>query len=305
MGLPIHIASLLTPNEHANVWQRSGANVWWVDSTNGSNTRSGKGPRGAFATIQKAVDSVADGKGDVIYVMPGAYDETVTIGVTKNNLTIIGLGGRGAAYIEPTTAGAEGMQVLANDVTLVNLGIAAEGTASYALNVQGSRPGGTGTKYGKRFRAYGCKIEAGSGASLPAILFDGTADYQATDALLEDCEICWAAVGIQFDNSSYGVPTQIFVENCKFHNITVACINEKDAGAYVVNLIVTDCVFESAEDGSEPTDWIVVDNASSSGLFSGNRFATATNATGVLTIGAKIMWVGNITEAGMSTARPS
>jgi len=230
--------------------------------------------------------------GDIVVVSPGAYNETVTV---NKRLTIVGLGGRGAAFIEPSTAGAEGMQVTADDVTLINLGVASDDTGSYALNLNAV----------SRFRAHGCKFECASGASTICALLDGTATDQVGDALFSDCEFAWAAQGIVADASAYGVPTQIFVEGCKFHNITTAHIAENDADAWFTNLIVSDCVFEGDEAGAEPTDYIVVDHASSSGLFSGNRFAIATNATAKLTIGAQVMWVANATEAGWSTARPA
>lgn len=240
------------------------------------------------ATIQAAVDASASG--DVILVAPGGYDETVTI--TTGGITIVGLGGRGATFIEPTTAGAEGMQIAGvDDVTLVNLGVAGEGTASYALNLNDV----------SRFRAYACKFE-GIDAG-PAVLLNGTADGQVGDALFRDCEFAWSAVGVLGDDSAYGFPTQVFLDVCRFHNIVTACISDGDAS--IVNLEVSDCIFDNAEDGTAPTDYVIVDGAASTGIFSGNRFATATNATGVLTIAAGIMWVVNATEAGWSTARPA
>ena len=265
--------------------------VLFVDGTNGSNGNEGTNKDAPLATITKA-ESIAR-SGDVIAISPGSYNETVTVNVA--NLTFVGLGGRGAVYIEPSAAGAEGMQITnVDDVTLINIGIDGDDTADYALNLNDV----------SRFRAYGCKFELGSGTG-PAVLLDGDANGQVGDALFRDCEFAWAGVGLQADDSAYGVPTQIFVDNCRFHNITTACINEKDAGAWYTNLQVTNCVFDTQEDGTEPTDWVVVDHASSSGIFSGNRFATATNATGVLTIGAQVMWVANATEAGWSTARPA
>lgn len=260
---------------------------WYVDGTNGSNTNSGTAPDEAFATITNAVSHAS--AGDTIEVAPGSYDETVTVNVA--NLTIIGTGGRGAAYIEPSTAGAEGMQVTADDVTLINIGVAGESTSSYALNANAV----------SRFRGYSCKFEGPTGT---VVLLNGTATDQVADALFDDCEFAWGGSGIVFDDSAYGYPTQVFVQNCRFHNLTAAGIGEATGGG-VVNLEVKNCVFDNAEDGTPPTDYVKVDRAGDTGIFAGNYFATATNDATVLTIAAGIMWVANATEAGWSTARPA
>lgn len=244
------------------------------------------------ATIQGAVDAAA--AGDIIYISPGVYDETVSV---SKRLTLVGLGGRGAAYIEPSTAGAEGMQVTASDVTLINLGVAGHSTADYALNVNGNGA----AKNGKRFRAYGCKFEGPTGT---VVLLNGDANYQATDALFEDCEFAWGGSGVIFDDSGYGYPTQIRIRRCWFHNLTAVGVGLATGGG-VANLEITDCVFDNAEDGTAPTDYIKVDRAGDTGIVSGCRFATATNAAGVLTIAAGILWVANATEAGWSSARPA
>lgn len=245
----------------------------------------------SYQTIQAAVTAAVSGRGDRILVEPGAYDETVT--VNKSNLTIIGLGNRGAAYIEPETAGAEGMQVTADDVTLRNIGVAGDDTGDYALNLHAV----------SRFRAYVCKFELADGAG-SAVLIDGTASDQTADALFEDCEVCWAAKGFTFDDSAYGYPTQIFVRGTRFHNIATNMFGIA-SGGLVKNLEVSDCLFENKEDGTAPTDYILLSGNGNTGVFARNDFATATNATGVLTIGTGLLWVANRTEAGTSTGRPA
>lgn len=250
---------------------------------------------GAYLTIGAAITaSIAR---DRIHIAPGAYNETVTL--NKNNLTLIGHGGRGAVFVQPTTAGAEGMRVTGADVTLINVGVEAPDGGDYALNVSGSIA--VNADGVRRFRAYQCKFEGPTGT---AVLLDGNADDQPGDLLFADCEFAWCGTGLVFDASGFGVPTQVFVEGCRFHNFTAAAIAENDSDAYVDGLEVIDSVFDVREGGTAPTDFIVVDHASSVGVFSGNRFATATNAASVLTIGAGILWMANATEAGWSTARP-
>lgn len=275
--------------------------AWFVDGTNGGPTRTGESWENAVSTITLAVAKARNLKNDIIYVAPGAYDETVTISNAKNQLTIVGMGGRGAVFVEPTTAGAEGMQIKSSDVTLINLGVAGESTADYALNVNGNRPGGTGTKFGRRFRAFGCKFEMGEGTG-PAVILDGTADYNVSDALFRDCEFAWAGYGIKFSDSGYGAPTQVFLDRCRMYGITTSYLWDGDGSVGPENLIVRDSEFD-AKGGTEPTKHL--DLVVGNGIFSGNRFALLSNASASLVISANIQWVANGTEGGWSTGRPS
>jgi len=84
--------------------------VWFVDGTNGSDSNDGLTPTRAFATIQAAVtEQIANttSLGDIIYVFPGSYAESVTGNLTK--VQIIGLDCGGAAHaasIRPTAGSA-------------------------------------------------------------------------------------------------------------------------------------------------------------------------------------------------------
>lgn len=244
-----------------------------------------------YTTIQSAVNAAVSGRGDTILVAAGGYNETVTI--AKTNLTIIGLGGRGAAYVEPSAAGAEAIQVTADDVTLINLGADGDDTSDYALNLNSV----------SRFRAKGCKFELGSGTG-PAVLLNGTATDQTGDAIFEDCEFAWCGSGILADDSAYGYVTQVRIKDCRFHNFSAVGIGVATNGLFK-NLEVIDCTFDQLEDGTEPTDFILLSDNGNTGIITGNRFAIATNDTAKLTIGTGLMWVANATEAGYSTARPA
>lgn len=262
---------------------------YYVSGTTGTNnSRDGSDAERPLSTIQQAVTNAP--AGSVIFIAPGAYDESVSI---SKSLTLIGCGPRGSVFIEPSAAGAEGLQVTADDVTLINVGVDGDDTADYALNVNAAA----------RFRAKGCKFELGGGTG-PAVLLNGTDDGQAADAIFEDCEFAWAGTGIQFDDSGYGYPTQIRVVRCRFHNLTTAGLGVAASGL-VKNLALLDSDFDNLEDGTAPTDYILLSDNGNTGIVSGNRFATATNATGVLTIGTGLKWATNYTEAGASTARPA
>lgn len=228
---------------------------------------------------------------DVIFIGPGAITEgNLVIPEALTGLTLIGTGGRGAAFIEPETAGDEGLQVLADDTTLINLGVADGGSGDYGLAV------GSQTVSPSRFRAYGCKLE---GSAIGCRL------QQAGDVILDDCEFAWANVGLQLRSGDIGFNTQVVVKGCRFHNNADACIGQFAAAQQVNNFQLWNSFFEQLEDGTEPTDFILLADNGNTGLIAGNMFAIATNDTAKLTIGTGLMWGPNGTEAGWSTARPA
>lgn len=79
---------------------------WFVDGTNGSDGNPGTNKLEPMETIQAAItDQIANtsGLGDVIWVMPGTYTETLTGNLTK--VQIIGVGRTGVrpmAKVHPT-----------------------------------------------------------------------------------------------------------------------------------------------------------------------------------------------------------
>lgn len=259
-----------------------------------------------YATIQDAVDAAL--AGDTIQIAAGAYDETVTIprtdanGDALNNLTLVGIGGRGAVYIEPSTEDAAGMLVHADDVTLINVGVAAEDetAGNFALTVTGTR-----------FRAYQCKIE---GAASQVVIGPGTIAQEAAgtrgrgaDSLFLDCEFCWGTNGITFTSSDYGACTQAKVIGCLFHNLTGDEIDENDVGVIgaVRDAWIVGNVLANQEDGTEPTKFVDLDSAGSTGVIAQNIIANPTNASAQIGIAAGVIYVANLTEAGVTTARPS
>lgn len=289
--------------------QNAFGNVLFVDSTNGSDSDTGKTPTNAFSTIQQAIDFAQ--RNDTIFVAPGQYDETVTIartnavsGNTLGRLTIVGLGGRGAAFIEPSTEDAAGMVVHADDVTIINLGIAAEDeTSAAALTVTGSR-----------FRAYGCKIEGGLnqvvfGPATDALVTAGTGG-RGGDALFYDCEICWGTNGFIVQCTDFGAATQVRLERCRFHNITTKHITEVvgsggSAAVTFFNFVIIDCDFDDLEDGTAPTNYIDLNaNNANTGVVTRCSFPTAINSTLNL-VSTAMHWVSNYHTGGISTAQPS
>lgn len=286
-----------TRRREANISkEESGVVTWYVKTaaTGGDNTSDGRSPSAAVATLQKAHDLAS--AGDRIIVFPGQLGDVALVTISKS-VTIVGLGGmngfRGATFLDMDGAGVEAMLVTGDDVTLVNFGVAGDDTADYALKV------GTQAISPARFRAIDCKFEGVDTAGAANVILEGCADVR-----FDRCEFAWGVAGIRFDDNDNGRNTQIYIVDCYFHNLAVAHIGVVGA-SLVKNLNLIDCVHDRDEEGAAPTDFILLSDNANTGIITGCRFAHATNATGVLTIGTGIMWVANATEAGWSTARPA
>lgn len=247
-------------------------------------------------TFGKQVDTIANAislmvSGDVLVLGPQRHTiGNLSIPATKTNLTIIGAGNRGASYIQPSVAASQGLEVLADDVTLINVGVSDSSGGTYALSV------GSASVSPDRFRAYGCKFE---GSSIGCRL------YGAGDVLLEDCEFAWAPTGVQLRANLVGFNTEIYIRNSRFHNYLTVGVGEFANAQQVNNLLLADNYFERQEDGTAGTDDILLQHNGNTGLITGNRFPRATNGTGFITIGTGLIYNPNGTEAGWSTARPA
>lgn len=236
-------------------------------------------------SIQSAVDAAA--AGDVIYIAPGEYDEAVTI--TKSNITLVGIGGRGSVAIAPSAADAsaltiDGSAARRTDITLVNLGLEGDGTGS-GLHVKADV---------RRVRAYSCKIEGGASA----LLIESTGDGAPSDNLFQDCELCWSTNAARIAVSGGGDPvTQTRIQGCHLHNYT-------GRGVFVdtvhsADLWLVENTFARDEAGDEPSDeYVLAAVASTTGVLQGNHFPAA-EATGKISLAAGVIRSGNwFTDGG-------
>ena len=278
-----------------------GGDAWFVDPVSGVNTNSGKSANRAFLTMAKALTKA--GSNDTVYMLPGQSEEAaLTIAATQKKLAIIGLGGRGAAYIKTSTANGTTLTNHADDVTLVNVGLEGIGTGGGLLNT------------GQRLRAYASKIEGGS---LALDLSMGTVAQIAAatrgkgaDLLFDDCEIAWATTGVKLTGTDYGAVTQARFRRCLFHNLSAASFEEAtgasgEASIRFRDLEVSDSTFMGMEDGTAPTAYMLLnDNNSNTGLVTRSSFPTAL-AGGLNLVSTNVDWVCNYHTGGVSTGQPS
>lgn len=296
--------NLLGPQASGVTWYVDGSGIALPGGTLPSDLNQGTSQSSAFKTIGAAITASVGGRGDLIVIASGAYDETVTIPATKSEITLLGNGGQGSIGIAPSTAAAKALINNADGVTLINIDMAGHTTATYGCFSTGSR-----------FNAYGCKFEGAdtSGAALgigpgtAAQVSAGTAGNAGAIKLI-NCEFAWTYNGLALVTSDYGTPTQVEVIGSWYHNNSNTCVMGVPAAfgiGSVRNLNHKGGSLGRMEDGTAPADFINVNAASDTGIFTDNSIAIATNAAADIKVGAKILWVANATEAGWSTARPA
>jgi hypothetical protein len=274
---------------------------WWVSDDRGSDGRSGRSHTKPKKTIQAAVDRASPG--DIIFVDYGTYDETVTIPFALSNLRIQGIGARGAPWINPTTSAAPGMEMMANECEIVNLGIAGESTAPHALRVWGA-----GTKL------FFCKME-GSTAGMkvgPGTIAEQAAETHGDASFVDlyECEFAWNTNGIVLVGNDYGAVTQFRVHGGTFHDNSAADFEEEigsggSAGVLFRDLDIDRVRFRRQEDGTEPTKYISLDGDNGNkGVVSGCQFPSAL-AGGKNLVSTGLIWTGNYHTGGISNGQPS
>jgi hypothetical protein len=272
---------------NANFQELAGASgkTWYVSKTGGAGSSAdGTSWGSAFASVQGAVNVAA--AGDVIAIGPGSYDEAVTIDVS--DVVLYGLGGAGAVAVAPSATNAVAITVSGSaasrtsGVTLINVGGEGNGTGG-GLHVVGNI---------RRFRATGCKFEGGA----YAVTLESTAAGSVGDTKLVGCELAWTTSALSLTASGGGDPvTQTLVQGCLFHNFTTDGI--VNSVSHSADVWVIGNVFANQEDGTEPTQYLDLAVASTTGLVAGNMFATTVIAAAKLGIATGVMFVNNRTEA--------
>jgi hypothetical protein len=287
--------------------QGGGGPVFFVNPY-ASGNGNGSSPSQAFTTVQRAVNAVGSQRGATIILAPGSYDEAVVISRPTNGslaLTIQGMGGKGDVGIAPTATNAGALVNDADDVTLVNVGLAANGTGVALVNT------------GARLRLWGCKLENDDGTGSCADMTLGTVAQRAAgtkgggaDCSLNGCEFAWAANGVIMTCTDYGAVTELQIRDGWFHDMDTKHITEAvgsggSAAVTFASLLIAGCMFAENEAGVAPTNYIDLnaDNANSGSIF-GCYFPEAINGGKVL-VGTGTIVVGSYFTGGINAAQPT
>lgn len=246
------------------------------------------GAQRKFSTIDDALtvakqENEAFGLGCNVFVCPGDYDEAVSISGLQQTF-IMGIGPYGVCNIAPSDDDLTGLTIegtaatRARDIVIANMGIAGTGTGG-GLYVKGNV---------RRIRTFGCKIEGGAVAAK----MESTAAGSVGDCSIEEGEICWSTDGLNLVVSGGGDPvTQFLLKKNRIHNIVTDCV--ENSGAHTADLWILDNDFANQEDGTEPTQYLDIDEASTTGMVAGNRFATTVFASAKMAIAAGVIWLDN------------
>lgn len=274
-----------------------GGPVYFVKSGGTGNGSSIDQPLSKISTASTLLGTT---QGGLILVLPSdtALDDNFTI--SQNYTTVACLGPPKSAAVLPTTAPTTTTATVTGyKVCMIGMDISTgTGATTRGLLVNGDG-----------FKAYDCKFECGDNLGIAIDLVpSATALLTASDGLLEGCEVAWCAKGIRTNLSTSAV-TQFMISRTRFHNCTTWGIGEEISGSGTVrNFEVADCIFDRNEDGSEPTDYIILNRAininTNTGIVTRSSFPTAING-GKNTVSTSIIWASNFMSGGISAAQPS
>src|SRR3990167_303851 len=262
--------------------------LWYVDDLNGNDNFDGKTLDKAFKTIQAGTNAVG-ATGDALVIAPGDYaTDEVSISGARDFLAVFGLGGRGSVAVATSGTNKTALTVVgtsanrARDISFYNIGGEADGTG-FGLYVKANI---------RRFRAYGCKFEGGAAAV--KLESTGADPLTVADTILEDCELAWATVGLSLSVSGAGDPvTQTYLRGSLIHNVTADGVL---TDAQCNDVWVVGNTFAYQEDGTEPTQYLDIDDTGVTGYVANNYFATTVFSTAKFAIASGVIFTNNISE---------
>lgn len=262
--------------------------VLWVDGTNGSDSNDGKAPDRAYATITAALAAAV--AYDTVAVFPGSYTEHAALAV--DNVSLVGLGDspRQVVLQDSTDSVVEIIAITGSNCTVANLMVG----NGHANNVEAITVGACDYA-----TIENCVIEPASGITQDeGIRLMGP--NTNIGHIIRNCYFNTCTLGIVFEDSTTNAK-DVVIEGCIFHNGVTADITDS-ADIQVNGVLIKDCVFQGG--ATPPTDFIVLDNASTDGFICNCYFRSATLATATITIDAGLIMAGCYTEEGLSAAVP-
>jgi hypothetical protein len=269
--------------------------VWFVD---GDKSTGGAGGtwEDAFATIQAAIDAAS--AGDVIYVAaktitalatdPVSYDEHLTIGNTKSNLSIIGvsrgLTQGGLPQIKPTTTvTGHVLTVRAPGCLIANLGFNGAGLTAdsgYSGIYLEDDGGTTYVAFGTTI--VGCHFKSlGRGHAGAAGAIDWSSNGGAWQTRIVGNRFYKCLTGINLRGTSSSIPQDVVIEGNWFGsaaNTDTDCDIDLGNGSGVVGLVINNNVFATVDVPTHASGAVAryLDLTGCAGILSNNMFSCIT-----------------------------
>lgn len=175
--------------------------IWWVatqaayDGIGPSDNNDGLSPKRPLATIAQAITNCVSGRGDRIVVLPGTYNISAALALTKSAVEIYSLIPQAAVLNSPNTTGAaEILDIDANDITIDGITLTCGNQVTTCIDI-------ADTTASNRVRINNCLLTgSGSAAGATGIrVGDGTND--AADVVIKNCFIDRFHKGITWDGT--------------------------------------------------------------------------------------------------------
>lgn len=251
-----------------------------------------------YDTLTKALAACIANRGDLIVVLEGTYTLTAVETVSVAGVTIMGAPGRArqTTIAGASSAGIDCLSITAADVTIKDLTLVSNSTTSFCASVAGARA-----------RFEDCIFTGGSGGDEDFVEVLNAADKCSLVNCLFEQSVAGSTtcVAVNMVATAAGAPDDLLVKGCTFVNVNGMVKDTGSAATAALRLTVQDCTTL----GTIPDAYIKLNTvAGVTGIVTGCRFSHATNATakfGDSALPAGVLWVANMTEAGVSTARPA
>ncbi|HUU32999.1 MAG TPA: right-handed parallel beta-helix repeat-containing protein [Vicinamibacterales bacterium] len=271
--------------------------TYYVDPTSGDDTNDGLSPENAFATMQAAINTCTDDRGDVIVRLQGTETVSTAITVDCPGVTIVaatwGADDQQPELFETSAQEAyDDGPVISVEAPCAIYGLLFRGRSSAdasmlihysaATGYDDADPAGIFVHIaGCRFPDWGTastgiEVRGGSYVRITACTFDGTWDNTL-------------ACGIMFKGSALNNPTHNVVERCWFVDVTNGI--EHHAGGTPQNFLYMGNRF------IDYTDAIDFNDHAADGLVADNWYETATD-TGTYDISVSDAQTHGVTFAG-------
>lgn len=308
MSLTSYPNGILTPIVVAPGLISSTGKVFFVNNSgvaapNGVTGSDGGGvegtsPANPFLTITKAHSQCVSGRGDVINVSPGTYDENLTI--TKDYVQIIGVMIPG--YARPDVTPTSGAALI----------IHAQGFVCKHVRFVGTGVGGIGVQQsGNGFIYDDCVFESTSNIGLRLFPDQDNDSFTASEgkvlnSLVRDC----AGGGITFENPGPGIaggvsPTDVEILGCRFYgNAAVGDILDVYTAGGNLTTFARSIIRGNSFMDSEKAKYIDLNGATvavnNTGQISGNYFSKdLIAAANIDIVGTAITVTGNYDNTGV------
>lgn len=211
-------------------------NVYYVDPTNGDDDNDGLTPAGAFATLDKANDTVTTNNDDFIILSAyAAHNVTEMLSVSKNRVHFVSAGWR------PGSIGMGARSRVVMGVTTAATDLAVMQNTGVGNTFQGIKFDSSNTKDESLYSV----VEAGE-----YTIYEGCEFYKSTDLDVSlAAEVANNGDSVQWINCTFGSSANIVADNCIRPNMLLS--GGIVSGKKMRDNVIQNCLFLVKAAGTE------------------------------------------------------